>query len=268
MPKASNADRIVELESQNAQLLNRLAELEGRVKDQLQSRKLARWIIFTLDEQLSKADEFKPATVTQNIDGIHPDPEGNGINVYNLRTQGSTYVWKGKSGDYGQAFYAPEEGRYYIANLPCSCGGASGAPCTDACDEGDAPAEFTVVISGITDDTCTECAANYNGTFVLQQQAPLNPCKWKYEYDTPVCDHGGPFDVGEVLELELTESGGTVTIEVAWKTGDGIPANIISWQATEPATIDCLFSGRVIPFATEALGCLGASSTCTVTAVE
>lgn len=71
---------------------------------------------------------------------------------------------------------------------PCCCGGGT-SECT-YCDGGTGPAQFTVTISGLSDDITDPCptCSNLNGTYVCDFVTEgVSFCQWRLELDSDIC---------------------------------------------------------------------------------
>jgi len=83
-----------------------------------QKRPLA--IDFTLLEALTTATEHATADVELYYDGEDPDPEDEGIEVYNkVSNGGAAYMFAGATGAKGMALYDARNGVYRIWQLDC-----------------------------------------------------------------------------------------------------------------------------------------------------
>lgn len=142
---------------------------------------------------------------------------------------------------------------------PC-CTGESPRYCFN-CQSGTVPDQWSVVISGITDDGCGSCSG-LNGTFVLD---PLEPwdggfCFYRYVIDPTICGI-------ERVQLYTKTVGGDVEFWVhLWPSGSA-RAN---WKKTfSGSPVDCVKTGEVMSnfYSDGTWDCDASSSTATITAI-
>ena len=74
----------------------------------------------------------------------------------------------------------------YGYGYPCCC--KIECPCSHC--SGATPSEVQAVISGLTNDQCSDCA-DLNGTYSLTQWAAPNCCTWEYTFPASVCGFTG-----------------------------------------------------------------------------
>lgn len=146
---------------------------------------------------------------------------------------------------------------FFNACGPCNC-----APrlCLSCSPTSSTPLQIAVVISGMTNDTCSDCGF-YNDTFIASQlAAPGNPCFWEYLPDPNFCGTD-PLTVNVVAGL----SG---FIRVAFTTLAGSPVvYFIDFHGGAP--VNCAFSSRSVPVSmiVGSAPCNNVSATCLLTAL-
>ena len=142
----------------------------------------------------------------------------------------------------------------------CKCCAAVNPGCGCA----DQPTSWTVTITGMTDDLCTDCNESTNGTFSLSF---VSSCLWRYTL-SPFC--GGVATAK--LELLITDLVGSFRVDVFWTLAGGFGAGVYTWQKTVAGS-NCMLSATDVPWLSESEDPLsnfctaGAGTTCTVTAV-
>lgn len=132
----------------------------------------------------------------------------------------------------------------------CCCGGDTIGPC---CGCTSMPHDYTVVMAGVTDGTCTGCGAAHNRTWnlIFNDSAPSD-CRW---FDTlGVVD---PCDAIDSLGVEITCDGTYVYVKFA---GDR------SYASYRKLQVDwsCLGSNELDLYASDA-GCANYPATVTAT---
>ena len=115
------------------------------------------------------------------------------------------------------------------------CDGISPVDCTTTvCDDATAPGSWGITISGIGNDSCSNCADRYNDTFVTTTFSSVGSlCIWQYIFPDTYCGTG--VDRVELIlsasggdlfaQLLIRDSGATFTIAVTDNTGISAPAS-------------------------------------------
>lgn len=131
------------------------------------------------------------------------------------------------------------------------------------CNTGTTPLTWKVVISGVSNDSCTECATA-NGTFIVPSQVAT--CEWR------LGGADGPYlfcsDIVQLRVVITNPGGGDVRIQVYWSRG-GPTFYSIAWSKTYTGSgspIDCELTDEDIPYDTSDV-CDVSGSTCTITAL-
>ena len=131
-----------------------------------------------------------------------------------------------------------------LGMVPCCCEACS---CSN-CDSGTAPNEYQVVITGVTNQSCSDCA-NENTTWILQC---VSECRWEAT---------GPVLCSSATTKYLEFQTGAARIFISNTVRDVI------WLKSYTFPIDCQLSGETLtPSATLSCG-QGGGSSCTVSAV-
>lgn len=104
-------------------------------------------------------------------------------------------------------------------------------PCSDCCEncycqgcgnEGIAACQWKVEISGITNDTCTECAEEFNKEHIVSQNYPRSPwnCRWSKQPGFELGCYGTPLMYGHIFAGVGGGPGATKTIIVYLQIDD------------------------------------------------
>lgn len=114
------------------------------------------------------------------------------------------------------------QGRHGFFWPDCGCCGVEGCA---ACPS--TVYQWQITISGVTNSGCANCAADYNGTFILTQSGPSS-CTWlSAEQSTCLC--GGGAGLG--VRWSLGHSFGGVWILRAWGDRLGSGVRIAAWSS-------------------------------------
>ena len=152
-----------------------------------------------------------------------------------------------------------------VATFTCCCGGG-----TTTCSHCDSPPSDTmqVVLSGISNDDCTDCAT-LDGAYELSRIADSFGCQWQYIFSGADCG-------ASQLRVVLSDFAPAGTVEVQLEFLYGGFNHYITWNdvitsAGLPWTVDCEFSSLSLPFVNVtgpgAHPCGGSGSTATVTSI-
>lgn len=78
----------------------------------------AKWIRFSAQASFTTSNETFSAAVVFYADGKNPDPNAEGITIYNHEAAVG-YIFGGDAGAFGSALYLPESDRYYAIQMEC-----------------------------------------------------------------------------------------------------------------------------------------------------
>lgn len=126
-------------------------------------------------------------------------------------------------------------------------------PCPE-CDGDNPPCCFKIVLSGMTDDGCSQCHC-FNGAYYVEN---TSDCVWQGSMGLgiPCTD-----SAGDIPRITVFDDGGNFKL----KFEIGGLTWIKNYGATKPTCEDLV--DESIPFSTSGEGCDASSSTCLVTAV-
>jgi hypothetical protein len=172
---------------------------------------------------------------------------------------------------------------YLFSYIRCYCCG--GSVCED-CDDGFAPDEIQVVLSGVAEVSCGDCDANWNRTFVTEFYLPVSTfhtCCWSTELFADQCVIGTPPGAtnADHLLVSLPLGGsGEITVIIANKGSGTVSTcfnlngnNLVTWYSTVHAGSGApctTLEDEDIPYLSGgggANGCDFTGSTCLLTAL-
>jgi len=141
--------------------------------------------------------------------------------------------------------------------------------CVNGCKCGLAPEEFSVTITGVANNTCSECAA-FDGTFILKRR-PVSPfddawCFWVYDFSNDSICSESPWAV----QLEVSRiDPGFLIVTIGIREGFLLYRRFEFLKSYDPPIVPCLaLKDESIPFyASDISYCLTGSATCKVTAL-
>lgn len=140
--------------------------------------------------------------------------------------------------------------------------------CTN-CTAGTRSDSMQVVISGVTDDSCGDCE-QLNDTFVCTYTgvggSPLFACTWEYIFDPDICTYtqmwiflGSEFPVGLTFYVAVADTNPITTSETE---------SIVFKNTVGGTSVNCQFSSYSVAYNSRTGNdCVGASATCSVTAL-
>lgn len=155
---------------------------------------------------------------------------------------------------------------FFFAGCPCCPEGDC-----DACTGGASTSRIQAVIAGITNGTCSDCAATFNGTFILDVLTIAeNFCQIRYPFTT-TCNSSNLF---YNAQAELPPF---IFTNAAVHFDNTNAAEAITWKKfyfsdpTVDETTDgdggCLYDSTSIPKTGSPTICDHSSSTCHITAI-
>lgn len=123
---------------------------------------------------------------------------------------------------------------------------------------GNTPEQLEVVLAGIVNDLCNDCAG-LNGTFVLDRLDPDDSCIWTYYLPSEICNQIS-------LSAQLLGDGVYTNTQLKiWMYFAG-PVFLRDFGSTNP--VDCEWSNLDVPYDNSGGGqCDASAATCTVTAL-
>jgi hypothetical protein len=155
-------------------------------------------------------------------------------------------------------------------NPSCWCDQA--IECSD-CLNGDTPLEVDVVISGVTNNSCSNCTS-LNSTFRLVQVPCLFAhCHWSYIADIAQCATSPDYYFDRItlaVNYAIGPNMHSIRVTAYYRNSNcDAGASAISWENTGSGRADCQFSSLSLAFlSNDATGfCTADSSSCTVTAI-
>jgi hypothetical protein len=169
---------------------------------------------------------------------------------------------------------------YLFSYIRCYCcnGCCAGAPCA-ACNCG-GPTQFQVVVSGVADDSCSECD-QFDNTYVLDRGSSActtegtvganTTCNWSYALPSTICS--GSIEAWRKTYIDLwlvyNSTGNTSALHVNFYTATVCTRNFEYWTGGSVAgTLDCCALNESVPlFAGSGSGVCSPSSNAVVTTV-
>lgn len=160
-----------------------------------------------------------------------------------------------------------------LAWYPCCCGGVvADGTCAYCAGAGTPSACFAVYISGMADDSCSDCES-YDGTYITgkSQVTGLGYCLWSFlDEDVSTCS---------VDTIGVDVQYGTASpnhIQVIFTQIKGGFRNQYYWRKTSPGTLDCLaiasldipYYTRTVAIGDAGVSCNASSATCEISAVS
>jgi len=122
----------------------------------------------------------------------------------------------------------------------CCCGGSSPCCGCTVCGGDCGPQEFQAVVTGVTNDQCTDCD-ELDGTYILSCGVPASDCYWGGDVPTHNCNGGGIYLTN--TEIRAYDSGGSTYMHFAIYPDSGPTAKApgLYWQKNFGAsyTIGC-----------------------------
>lgn len=150
-----------------------------------------------------------------------------------------------------------------FAQRRCCCGGGN---CTDYCQSGTGPAQYSVTFAGIANWLCPDCTT-LNDTFILSWSQSLydtyGSCAWVYELSPVVCD-GWSYFHWITLNILSTDIGVAITQNDPYASGGH---SILFNKGGLTAPFDCALANESIPYYTSSSFCTASSATCHATAL-
>ncbi len=154
----------------------------------------------------------------------------------------------------------------FVAREPTSTTPTPGEQCSQ-CTTGSTAAAYSITISGIADNTCTECDL-FNGTFQVNQTGG-GPCNFEFLRDPAENACATPAQ-NNLLSLDINDNGGDVKVIVRWRIQEFGQADIEVARFEVDISgnpVDCMFDNLDVPFHSGAAVCDPTGGVCTVSAV-
>jgi hypothetical protein len=164
----------------------------------------------------------------------------------------------------------------WLVYIRCYCC-AVGSRC-DQCAGGTAPDSYQVDITAFTNNSCTVCESDFNGTHVLVRARdctddPFTPpasfagtCIWH-----KITDNSCTYGVGSLVKhlcLRLAASGADMTVQVAF-VGTFAAEDVVLWANAAIAEPNCTFSALEVVYSSTTIAgvCTNDGSSVFVTAL-
>lgn len=136
----------------------------------------------------------------------------------------------------------------------CAC-----PECVEVEGNAEGPEQFSVTISGMTDNGCDGCI-NFNGTYILDCNEPTD-CQWRVTIEP---GHSSVFCINDLIEVTLTMSAGVATVTCRAEPPADPPRIIFRFSKNFGGEIDCfnLTDESLTPTGSIAIDCDQSSATC------
>lgn len=221
------------------------------------------WIRFRFSNVLTKSAESTNGIIIEKWGG-GPNEVGDEVTLYNLeRFPGGTYAWDGAVNTVGYATYdsVNKEG-WRIINLDCSTAPTITDDCT-YCVAGTTPRTFRITLNNVSNDVCTVCDTNIDGTYFVSQSGS-NTCVYHSSYNAGNCE-------AQSIKLTLSADGSNTQAEVFLVyLSSGGATHTITWAGGLGATtgLNCNLIDETLAYSTQGGGdCNGIGSVAVITAV-
>lgn len=127
--------------------------------------------------------------------------------------------------------FANSLNRWGVCSVPC-CETTGGQPCA-ACDA-NGPDYIELTLAGITNGTCADCAAGWNGTHLIEGIFEETACTWNKRFVLP-CTEGGL-----TCDITFGFGWGINTLFSVLQAGVGAFGSSASYVCNDPDETDCM----------------------------